>query len=303
MSFLKRFFNRLGGKSDVGAREAKARQDAKTAPLNPAQLAGVTPDVPVRHLTYGAAQSKGMERDHNEDALFILTGLVDGQESTPDFGLFMVADGMGGHRSGEVASAISVRTVARHLTSDTILQLFEADGQGEDRSLHEMIKAALEDANQSVVSQVPGGGTTLTVVILLGEQLTIGHVGDSRAYVIDGNGAQVITRDHSLVERLRELGQLTPDEAAIHPQRNVLYRAIGQGANLEVDVLTHPVPHGGYVLLCSDGLWGVIGDEAIQRIIHKAPSPQLACEEMVRAANAAGGPDNITALLIYFPPE
>jgi serine/threonine protein phosphatase PrpC len=303
MSFLKRLFSRRAARPSAEAGKTQSREDAKTAPLNPAMVDGAKPEVPIRHLTYGAAQSKGMERDHNEDALFILTGHVDGQESMPDFGLFMVADGMGGHRSGEVASAISVRTVAKHLTADTILSLFDPDGHGEDRSLHEMIRAALEDANQSVVTQVPGGGTTLTALILLGEQLTIGHVGDSRAYVIDGKGSQVITRDHSLVERLRELGQLTPDEAATHPQRNVLYRAIGQGANLEVDVVTHPVPHGGYVLLCSDGLWGVITDEAIQHIIHSAPSPQLACEELVRAANAAGGPDNITALLIYFPPE
>lgn len=302
MTSLKRIFNRLMGRPSSESGESVSREEAKTAPLNPALVNGAKPEAPVRHLVYGTAQSVGMERDHNEDALFVMTGHVDGQEAMPDFGLFMVADGMGGHRSGEVASAISVRTVAKHLTSDTILHLFDPDGRDQDRSLHEMISAALEDANQSVVNEVPGGGTTLTALILLGEQLTIGHVGDSRAYVIDGNGSQVITRDHSLVERLRELGQLTPDEAATHPQRNVLYRAIGQGANLEVDVVTHPVPHGGYVLLCSDGLWGVITDEAIEHIIHTEPTPQLACEELVRAANAAGGPDNITALLIYFPP-
>jgi protein phosphatase len=303
MSSLKRIFNRLMGRPSSESRESVPREEAKTAPLNPALVDGAKPEAPVRHLVYGTAQSVGMERDHNEDALFVMTGHVDGQEAMPDFGLFMVADGMGGHRSGEVASAISVRTVAKHLTSDTILHLFDPDGRDQDRSLHEMISAALEDANQSVVNEVPGGGTTLTALVLLGEQMTIGHVGDSRAYVIDGKGSQVITRDHSLVERLRELGQLTPDEAATHPQRNVLYRAIGQGANLEVDVVSHPVPHGGYVLLCSDGLWGVITDEALQRIIRTEATPQLACEELVRAANAAGGPDNITALLIYFPPE
>ncbi len=303
MSFLKRFFDRLVGRPSSELPIASPAKTPRRRRSIQHSWMRLSRKIPVRHLTYGAAQSRGMERDHNEDALFVLAGHVDGQEAMPDFGLFMVADGMGGHRSGEVASAISIRTVARHLTSDTILHLFDADGRAEDRSLHEMIRAALEDANQSVVNEVPGGGTTLTAVVLLGEQLTIGHVGDSRAYVIDGNGSQVITRDHSLVERLRELGQLTSDEAATHPQRNVLYRAIGQGANLEVDVVSHPVPHGGYVLLCSDGLWGVITDEAIQRIIGTAPSPQLACDELVRAANAAGGPDNITALLIYFPPE
>jgi protein phosphatase len=149
---------------------------------------------------------------------------------------------------------------------------------------------------------VPGGGTTLTAAVLLGEQLTIGHVGDSRAYLVKDGTTEVITRDHSLVERLRELGQLTPDEAATHPQRNVLYRAIGQGDNLEVDVFTQPIPRGGYVLLCSDGLWGEVPDEEILRIISQSTDLQQACEELVRAANAAGGPDNITAVLVHFPP-
>ncbi len=133
--------------------------------------------------------------------------------------------------------------------------------------------------------------------------MTIGHVGDSRAYTFTDNGAEVLTRDHSLVKRLEELGQLSEAEAAIHPQRNVLYKAIGQGASLEVDVTSHPVPKDGYLLLCSDGLWGVVSDEEIKRIIWSSPHPQDACEQLVQAANAAGGPDNITAILVYFPPD
>ena len=159
----------------------------------------------------------------------------------------------------------------------------------------------MSDANDAVVERVPGGGTTLTVVLLLGKYLTIGHVGDSRAYLISDNGLKVITRDHSLVERLRELGQLSEDEAAVHPQRNVLYRAVGQGGNLEVDVLSHPIPDSGYLLICSDGLWGVVPDPEIQSIILKAPHPQIACEQLIKAANSAGGPDNITAILVQFP--
>jgi protein phosphatase len=102
---------------------------------------------------------------------------------------------------------------------------------------------------------------------------------------------------------LRELGQLTAEEAAVHPQRNVLYRAIGQGANLEVDVSSLPAPQNGSIMICSDGLWGVLGDERMKRIIADAPSPQVACEQLVDAANAAGGPDNITVILVRFPPD
>jgi serine/threonine protein phosphatase PrpC len=298
------FLHRLLGLFTKSDEEAPARPvgDAETAPLDSGRAVVEFIEDFKPHIAYGSAQSVGVERDHNEDALFVLIGNASGHESVPDFGLFVVADGMGGHRSGEVASAISIQTVAHRLTRDTVLRLLEPDSQEHPPALLELLHDALEEANRSVVEQVPGGGTTLTAAVLLGELLTIGHVGDSRAYVINGAGTEVITRDHSLVERLRELGQITTEEAAEHPQRNVLYRAIGQGENLEVDVFTHPVPRGGYLLLCSDGLWGEVPDQEIQRIVLTEPDPQVACETLVRAANNAGGPDNITAVLVHFPP-
>jgi protein phosphatase len=249
----------------------------------------------------GTAQSTGLERSHNEDALFVMQGNSAGGKTLPSFGLFVVADGMGGHRAGEVASAISVRRVAHRITEETILNLFDGAQNANLPPIQDLVRKALEDANDAVVERVPGGGTTCTAALLLGQQITIGHVGDSRAYLISENGSKVITRDHSLVERLRELGQLTEDEAATHPQRNVLYRAIGQGANLEVDVSSHPVPSNAFILVCSDGLWGVVSDAEMQKIILTSPDPQEACEKLVRAANAAGGPDNITAVLVRFP--
>lgn len=299
MSILQRLFGRF--KNDDSP--APDNGTADTAPLDSAAASGQVRMVENfrRHLSYGSAQSVGIERDHNEDALFVLTGNASGHDAPPDFGLFVVADGMGGHRSGEIASALSVQTVARKLTTETVLPLFDPQSRGELPALHDLLRDALEEANRTVVETVPGGGTTLTAAVLLGEQLTLGHVGDSRAYLINGNESEVITRDHSLVERLRELGQLTPDEAAVHPQRNVLYRAIGQGDNLEVDVFTQQVPRDGHLLLCSDGLWGEVPDAEIRRIILGHSDPQQACEELVRAANAAGGPDNISAVLVYFP--
>ncbi len=255
-----------------------------------------------RNIIVGTAQSTGLERSHNEDALFVMQGNSAGDESLPSFGLFVVADGMGGHRAGEVASAISVRKVAHRITQETILHLFDGTNSADLPPLQELVRKALEDANDAVVERVPGGGTTLTAALLLGQQVTIGHVGDSRAYLISEKGSKVITRDHSLVERLRELGQLSEEEAANHPQRNVLYRAIGQGANLEVDVASHPIPHNAYLLVCSDGLWGVVPDSDLQRIVLSSAHPQVACEKLVQVANAAGGPDNITVIIIQFPP-
>lgn len=295
MNFLKRLF----------CKQAMSEADgAKTAPLDPATLGKEVLGEKRKYITVGSAQSKGIERSHNEDALLVLLGTSGGEEAIPDFGLFIVADGMGGHRSGELASSISARAVARRITEHALLNMFDVEhGEPPAVPIQELVRQALEDANHAVVERVPGGGTTLTVALLVGEQITFGHVGDTRAYLLSNGQMRAVTRDHSLVERLRELGQLTRQEAANHPQRNVLYRAIGQGANLEVDVFTHPAPAGGYLLVCSDGLWGVLSDEEIARIIQSAGSPQAACEQLVQAANAAGGPDNITAVLVNFPAD
>lgn len=293
MTFLKRIFGKsftqIGGQSP---------DRIETAPLDPSLIEGVALS---DRILVGTSQSTGVERAHNEDALFSLIGSSSGEAAVPNFGLFIVADGMGGHRSGEVASSISVRAVAQRLAKDTLLPLFDSEDSLDGQPLQDQVRKALQEANNSVVNRVPGGGTTLTAALMLGNQVTIGHVGDSRAYILSNGEAKVITRDHSLVKRLEELGQLTEAEAATHPQRNVLYKAIGQGANLEVDVLTHPVPRNGFLMICSDGLWGVVSDEEIQRITWGADHPQTACDELVRAANAAGGPDNITVILVYFP--
>jgi len=295
MDFFKRIFRTK--KSPVSP------DGVKTAPLDPLT---VTPTMitPLRgRILIGMAQSTGIERTHNEDSLFVLQGNAAGLEAMPEFGLYIVADGMGGHRSGEVASAISVRAVARRLFEDSILQLMAIEPLIDVVPLQDLMRMALEEANMAVVERVPGGGTTLTAVLHLGHQITVGHVGDSRAYVLADRDVRPITRDHSLVKRLEELGQLRPEEAEVHPQRNVLYRAIGQGANLEVDVFTLPIPRDSHMLLCSDGLWGVVPDQEIKRIVSSAETPQEACDRLIEAANAAGGPDNISAILVYFPPE
>jgi len=292
MTFLQRIFGK-------GQPPDPAPDRIETAPLDPSVIDGAALS---DRILVGTSQSTGVERAHNEDALFSLIGSSSGEAAVPNFGLFVVADGMGGHRSGEVASAISVRAVAQRLAKDTLLRLFESDELLDGQPLQDQVRKALQEANNSVVSRVPGGGTTLTAALMLGNQMTIGHVGDSRAYALTNGKAKVLTRDHSLVKRLEELGQLTEAEAATHPQRNVLYKAIGQGANLEVDVVTHPVPRNGFLLICSDGLWGVVPEAELLRIVWSAEHPQAACDELVRAANSAGGPDNITVIMVYFPP-
>lgn len=298
MSIFKKTFARLFPKEPETISEG-----VETAPLDPTKVGPTISGALYNRILIGSAQSVGVERTHNEDALLSMLGNSSGEDAPPEFGIFLVADGMGGHRSGEVASAISIRSVAHRLTQDSLLNLFDINQNEDTLPLQELLRESLEEANQHVVTRVPGGGTTMTAVLMVGRQLTIGHVGDTRAYIISNGNGEVITRDHSLVKRLEELGQLTEEEAAVHPQRNVLYKAIGQGANLEVDVTSHPVPNNAYLLICSDGLWGVISDEEILSIIGTHPYPQEACDELIRAANNAGGPDNITAILVYFPPK
>ncbi|MEK7809627.1 MAG: protein phosphatase 2C domain-containing protein, partial [Chloroflexota bacterium] len=219
----------------------------------------------------------------------------------PSFGLYIVADGMGGHNMGEKASAVAARSIAHDIVKNIYFSLLSENNDDDDRPpLQEIMVNALVGSNQSVTKAVGEGGTTGTVAMVFNDQLIIGHVGDSRAYIIAASGLEQLTRDHSLVRRLQELGQITEAEAAIHPQRNVLYRAIGQGDGLEVDTQTLQLSPGMKVLLCSDGLWGLVGDNQMRDIINSSSTLQSACDRLVEAANIAGGPDNITAILIEY---
>jgi protein phosphatase len=205
---------------------------------------------------------------------------------------------MGGHQFGEVASSAAVRTMANYLLKRFHTYLTNPS-EGMEEPLQEMMRAAITEAQRAVTLAAPGSGTTLTAALVLGQQMTIGHVGDSRAYALRMDGRiEALTRDHSLVKRLEELGQISSDEAAAHPQRNVLYRALGQGEVLEPDIFTTPFPQPGFLLICSDGLWSVLPDDNLSNLVTAAPNLQEACQSLVEAANDAGGPDNISAILV-----
>jgi serine/threonine protein phosphatase PrpC len=249
-------------------------------------------------LIVGCGQSVGKQRNHNEDSLFAFTITLGNGTNSQPLGLYMVADGMGGHQYGEVASNVAIRTVASYLLrkfhpvlADSSISL--------DESVQEIMQSAIKEAQRAVMKAAPGSGTTLTAALVLGQQMTIAHVGDSRAYSVHSDGRVLaLTRDHSLVRRLEELGQISAEEAANHPQRNVLYRALGQGEFLEADIFTSSFPQPGYLFICSDGLWGVVSDAEIVRNIKESKNIQGACQNLVAAANAAGGPDNISAILV-----
>jgi len=181
---------------------------------------------------------------------------------------------------------------------------YNVDNPNEEReaSIQELMEEGMHSAHQAILQQASGGGSTLTGLLIVQDQMTIAHIGDSRAYHIDPNGEiQVLTTDHSLVKRLQDLGQITSDEAAIHPQRNVLYRALGQAEPIDAEVISSPMPSSGYLMVCSDGLWGVVSDNEMVETITTADSPQEASQKLLEAANTAGGPDNISVIMIEIP--
>jgi len=295
---VKSFFDRLHGKK---TKPLTAKANVNTVPLSAEQI-GIDSvhgsRLEPQQLISGCAQSIGKQRDHNEDCLFAFSFTMGGEANSAPLGLFIVADGMGGHQYGEVASSAAIRTIANYLLKRFHAYLINPS-EGMEEPLQEIMRSAFTDAQRAVTQAAPGSGTTLTAALVLGKQMTIAHVGDSRAYALRADGrVEVLTRDHSLVKRLEELGQISSEEAAAHPQRNVLYRAIGQGEVLEPDIFTTPFPQPGYLLLCSDGLWSVLSDDNLCDLVTSAPTLHSACQNLVNAANDAGGPDNISAVLV-----
>lgn len=203
--------------------------------------------------------------------------------------LFVVADGMGGARAGEVASRLAV---------DTFRELRPApDEDGETR-----LRRTIIESNRRVLERsqndpsAAGMGSTVTAALLEGDRVVLGHVGDSRAYLLRDSVLQQLSHDHSLVAELERAGRLTHAEAAVHPQRSVITRALGATPELEVDTQVVEVRDGDVLLLCSDGLSGLVGDDAIAGLLGDGSSLQAAVKRLVRAANDAGGDDNVTAV-------
>ena len=295
------FFKKLFGSKEEPAKP-KPIDSATTAPLSDQQIHSIissqAPKYEIRQLVASVGQSVGKQRDHNEDSVLAMTTTISGSVESVPFGLYIVADGMGGHQFGEVASNAAIRIVGGDIVKKFHSYLYKMPTQSLQESLQEVMEASIMEAHQYIQREAPGSGTTITAALVLGQQVTIGHVGDSRAYGVYPDGRmEPLTRDHSLVKRLEELGHLSKDEVENFPHRNVLIRALGQGEVLEADIFTVPFPHPGYLMICSDGLWGVVNEKDLSRILSEAPNLHRACQGLVEAANAAGGPDNITVIL------
>lgn len=275
----------------------------QTSPLSEEQLsssAEVLPEYRPAQFLIASGQSTGMQRDHNEDTLFTLSSVVaDGIHDLP-LGICIVADGMGGHKNGAIASGVATRVVAGNLVKKVYSHFLDVQQTPFNDSLQEIVGNAINETHKAVLRHAPGGGTTFTCALIIGEQVTIGHIGDSRAYFIFPDGRmQKVTKDHSLVQRMVELGEITEAEAGTHPQRNVLLKALGQTESVNPDIQTYPLPKNGYLLLCSDGLWGVVPESELLELIKKDDNLVSTCNKLIEAANTHGGPDNISVILVH----
>lgn len=235
----------------------------------------------LRVVEHAGLTDVGRRREGNEDSFLVRPPL------------FVVADGMGGAQAGEVASRTLVEVFEEAAAAGELPEALEATVQNANARIHRM---AVEDPS------LKGMGCTATASYVAGRQLTTAHVGDSRLYRLRHGSFEQLTEDHSLVGGLVRLGQLTPEEAEVHPQRSVILRAVGVEAKLEVDVLQHELEPGDLYLACSDGLTGMVRDEVIAETLRAFPALAAAAEMLVELANTAGGRDNITVVLFRVGP-
>jgi protein phosphatase len=236
----------------------------------------------------------GMTRSANQDAFCAI--LAPNAPPGTD-ALLAVADGMGGHQGGEVASAMAIQGLVRLLSPKGEGGTAKATQERRIGIVDEVVRQVNAEVHQAATRpETRGMGTTLTVALLAGSSLTIGHVGDSRMYLMRNGQLRLISQDHSWVAEEVARGAITPDEARVHPRRNIITRAIGTHPKVEPFSTAVELEEGDTLLLCSDGLYSMVDDDEIERVIADQP-PQEATETLVNKANENGGHDNITVVV------
>ncbi len=271
----------------VAAHEAASPEDA-TSPAGPQST----------RLNWAARTDVGQVRELNED---YVDAHVYASHTGPVVGLFIVADGVGGQAAGEVASQL-----ATHIIWETIRETVWRPAMQGERVLPETIEArmaeAVQAANQAVYQQRTeqrnNMSTTVTLALVRDTVAVVANVGDSRTYRWNADGLRQLTVDHSLVQSLVDAGEVEPEGVYTHPQRNIIYRSVGDRPRIEVDTFVEELAPGDRLLLCSDGLWEMARDDGIEEILLREPDPQRACEALVERANLAGGGDNTSAIVV-----
>jgi len=242
-------------------------------------------------VRFGVVSDKGRVREINEDSYKVISG----REGLPD--IFIVADGMGGHNSGEVASRMAVDL------SEEYLLKFLQPGLGEENILP-FICDMMTEVNRCIYSKAKesdenfGMGTTFIIGMFFNGKFFIGHVGDSRVYLLRDGSLQRLTTDHSYIEELIKTGSLSREEARNHPRKHVITRALGCEENVDIDTYCVDVNSDDLFVLCTDGLTNMLSENDILSIINSNDEPQYICSELVKLANERGGEDNITVIIV-----
>ena len=252
----------------------------------------------------------GRTREHNEDAFLVVDLSSDNASLQPEVrthragprgSLFMVADGLGGAAAGEIASELAVNTVYEELRQNWV----HGDSVAPE-AFAAALKRAGESANSAIFSfalehpEYRGLGTTATIAGLLGDTLYVAQVGDSRGYVVRDGVARQITKDQSLMQRLIEAGELTPDEAERSERRNIILQALGPEPAVKIDLTFQKLRRGDTLVLCTDGLSGLVKKDEIAEVVSRQPDLTEVCRELIERANENGGPDNITVIAVRF---
>jgi len=264
--------------------------------------AEVAPVPPSLRLLVGQRSDPGQVRELDEDSMFVLTMSPTYESRTgPVLGLYSVADGMGGHAGGEVASKMALHVLVERVLSTVILPEIAGELVLEEDILTFLRQATIA-ANDEVYltrqKRENDMGTTLTTVLIRDNRLFLAHVGDCRAYRWSVNGLDQLTTDHSVVASMIAKGQAEPEELYTHPHRSIVYRCIGDKPIVEVETDMLPVAPGDRIIVCCDGLWELVRDEGIEDVMLQEADPQVACDLLVRRANAAGGDDNISVIVV-----
>jgi len=246
----------------------------------------------VIYMEVGAKTSIGRIRDINQDSYYI--------SPNNKYPLFIIADGMGGHKAGEIASKMAVEIISSSLENDSENIIMD------ENYIINRIKNSIWRANDEIYkkslerNECSGMGTTVTLVWDINGKFYIGHVGDSRAYLLRGNNLYQITEDHSLVEELIRNGSISREEAKHHPQKNIITRAVGTNKDIEVDIIVEDKYKGDILLLCTDGLTNMLNDDEIKELLLVNENIQKACEYLVELSNNKGGFDNISVVAIKY---
>ncbi len=244
----------------------------------------------------------------NEDSTLVLLLQRVHESISAPLGVFIVADGLGGHDNGQVASRMTINIIAERMVRDLLAEPLMAEKDGEsaksidEDALVSLFHSSIEDANTALCQKnqldKTDMGSTITGFMISGEHAYIINVGDSRTYMMRGKQLYQLTTDHSLVGQLVAGGLIEPDDVYTHPQRSQIFRSLGDKPNVQIDIFKQELHPGDILLSCSDGLWEMVRNPQIENILDNAPDPQTACTQLIEAANANGGEDNVSVVVV-----